>query len=149
MSVSEPSVAAPRPMLTGWRLLWAALRPAKLGSRITYAETSPAAAENTLVLGVIDDPELAMRLLSVRGSVNTTSLEVLASAFGGLLLAFGFLTRFAAAAIAIQMGYIVFVLLWKNGYFLTPRNTGGFEFALLWGLCALGFAFAGVYAVKL
>ena len=63
--------------------------------------------------------------------------------FGGLMLAFGFLTRFAAAAIAIQMGYIVFVLLWKNGYFLTPRSTGGFEFALLWGLCALGFAFAG------
>ena len=82
MNVSEPSVAAPRPMLTGWRRLWAALRPAKLGSRITYAETSPAAAENTLVLGVIDDPELAMRLLSVRGSVNTTSLEALASAFG-------------------------------------------------------------------
>ena len=82
MSVNEPSDAAPRPMLTGWRRLWAALRPAKLGSRITYAETSTAAAENTLVLGVIDDPELAMRLLSVRGSVSATSLEALASAFG-------------------------------------------------------------------
>ena len=63
--------------------------------------------------------------------------------FGGLMLAFGLLTRFAAGAIAIQMGYIVFILLWHNGYFLTPRSTGGFEFALLWGVCALGFALAG------
>ena len=63
--------------------------------------------------------------------------------FGGLLLAFGLLTRLAGAAIAIQMGYIVFVLLWHNGYFLTPRSTGGFEFGLLWGICALGFALAG------
>jgi putative oxidoreductase len=63
--------------------------------------------------------------------------------FGGLALAFGLLTRLAGGAIAIQMAYLVFVVLWHNGYFLTPRTPGGFEFALLWGLCALGFAFAG------
>jgi len=62
--------------------------------------------------------------------------------FGGLLLALGLLTRFAAGAIVIQMGYIVFALLWANGYFLTPR-TNGFEFAMLWGVVALGFFFAG------
>jgi putative oxidoreductase len=63
--------------------------------------------------------------------------------FGGLMLALGLLTRFAAGAIAIQMAYLVFALLWANGYFLTPRTPGGFEFALLWGLVALGFALAG------
>jgi putative oxidoreductase len=62
--------------------------------------------------------------------------------FGGILLALGLFTRFAAAAITIQMAYLVFVILWPNGYFLTPRQNG-FEFALLWGVVALGFWLAG------
>ena len=80
MSLPESPAPARRTTVTGWRRLWAMLRPEKLASRITYAET-PTAADSTLVVGVIDDPELAMRLLSVRGSVNATSLEALATAF--------------------------------------------------------------------
>jgi anti-anti-sigma regulatory factor len=57
------------------------LRPEKLASRIMYAEMPSTAPDSTLVVGVIDDPELAMRLLSVRGAVNATSLEALATAF--------------------------------------------------------------------
>jgi len=79
MSLSESSATTP-PVVTGWRRLWAVLRPARLGSRITYA-AMPSPAANTLVVGVIDDPELAMRLVGVRGSVTATSLGALAKAF--------------------------------------------------------------------
>ena len=85
MSLSESSVpvpSVPRTMAAGWRRLWAMVRPARFGGRITYDDVPPTPAYTTLVVGVIDDPDLAMRLLSVRGPVNRTSLDMLATALG-------------------------------------------------------------------
>ena len=61
--------------------------------------------------------------------------------FGGLLLAVGLFTRIAAAAIAIQMLYIVFFINWANGFFWTPK--AGIEYPLLWGIVALAFFIMG------
>ena len=81
MSSPVSPASAPRSTVTGWRRFWAMLRREQLRSRITYAELPSTAADGTLVVGVIDDPELSMRLLSVRGPVNATSLGALATAF--------------------------------------------------------------------
>ena len=84
MSLSESSApvpSIPHTMVVGWRRLWALLRPARFGGRITYADVPPTPADTSLVVGVIDDPDLAMRLLSVRGAVNPASLDTLATAF--------------------------------------------------------------------
>lgn len=60
--------------------------------------------------------------------------------FGGILLAIGFLTRPAAAAIVILMAVAVFAVHLPNGFFNT---NGGYEYALFWGLVALAFLFRG------
>jgi putative oxidoreductase len=60
--------------------------------------------------------------------------------FGGLLLAIGLFTRPAAVAVGILMLVAVFKVHWANGFFNTA---GGFEFALLWGFVAAGFAMRG------
>jgi putative oxidoreductase len=60
--------------------------------------------------------------------------------FGGFLLAIGLLTRPAAVAIGIVMLVAVFHVHWPNGFF---ANRGGYEFALLWGFVAAGFAMTG------
>jgi len=82
--LSESSVLSPLVVSTiaaGWRRVWALLRPTRFEGRITYSDVPSAPAGPALVVSVIDDPELAMRLLSVRGGVNPTSLEALANAF--------------------------------------------------------------------
>ena len=58
---------------------------------------------------------------------------------GGLLLAFGFLTRFAAAAILIFMINAVWATSAK-GFFWTQ---GGMEYSLLIGVVALVFLIKG------
>lgn len=60
--------------------------------------------------------------------------------FGGLLLAIGFLTRASAVAVGILMLVAIFQVHWPNGFFATR---GGYEFALLWGVVAAGFAMRG------
>ncbi len=59
---------------------------------------------------------------------------------GGLFLAIGFLTRPAAAAIAVVMAVAVFTVHLPNGFFW---GQGGLEYPLLWGLVALGFVLRG------
>ena len=59
---------------------------------------------------------------------------------GGLFLAIGFLTRPAAAAIAVVMGVAVFAVHLPAGFFW---GAGGYEYPLLWGLIALGFVLRG------
>lgn len=49
--------------------------------------------------------------------------------FGGLLIAVGLFTRFAAAAATILLLTATFAVHWKNGFF---AGSGGFEYALLW-----------------
>ena len=85
MSLSESSTpvpSVPRMMLAGWRRLWASLRPGRFGGPVTYSDVVPTPADTSLVVGVIDDPDLAMRLLSVRGQVDQASLDMLVTAFG-------------------------------------------------------------------
>ncbi len=66
--------------------------------------------------------------------------------FGGLFLAIGFLTRPAAAAIAVLMAVAVFKVHLANGFFW---NSGGYEYPLFWGLIALALAFRGAGALSL
>jgi putative oxidoreductase len=61
--------------------------------------------------------------------------------FGGLLLAIGLFTRIAAAAIFLQMAYIVLFINWANGFFWTPK--AGIEYPLLWGIVAFAFFIMG------
>lgn len=60
--------------------------------------------------------------------------------FGGLLLALGLGTRIVGLVVAAMMFYAVFAVHLPNGFFW---NKGGFEYPLLWGVVALGYALRG------
>jgi putative oxidoreductase len=60
--------------------------------------------------------------------------------FGGLLLALGLGTRIVGLIIAGMMFYVVAAIHWRNGFFW---SSGGFEYPLLWGVVALGYALRG------
>jgi putative oxidoreductase len=66
--------------------------------------------------------------------------------FCAIMLAIGFLTRFAAAAIAVEMLVIVFFIQWHFGYLWTNK---GYEFPLLWALLTIAIFFrgGGLYSV--
>jgi hypothetical protein len=84
MSLSESRPQFPsalRTIVARWRRLRTTVRPKLLDARITYAEVPSAPADPGLVIGVIDDPETAMRLVSVRGPVTLASLDALVVAF--------------------------------------------------------------------
>jgi putative oxidoreductase len=68
------------------------------------------------------------------------SLVALTECVGGLLLAFGFLTRFAAAAVVIFMINACWATGHRGGFFWTQ---GGMEFSLLIGVVALVFLIKG------
>src|ERR1700730_3670248 len=59
---------------------------------------------------------------------------------GGICIAFGLFTRFFAAAIAIEMGYLVWPHYWGNGFSWLNR---GYEYVLLWGFVSLAIALRG------
>jgi putative oxidoreductase len=59
---------------------------------------------------------------------------------GGIFIALGLFTRFWAAACAIELGYITFVLYWHNGFAWTGR---GYEYTLMWGLVCFAIALRG------
>jgi len=59
---------------------------------------------------------------------------------GGIAIALGLFTRFFAAAVAIEMGYLTFVHYWHNGFSWLNR---GYEYTLLWGLVTLAIALRG------
>ena len=59
---------------------------------------------------------------------------------GGICIALGLFTRFFAAAIAIEMGYLTFYQYWGNGFSWLNR---GYEYTLLWGLVTLAIALRG------
>ena len=66
--------------------------------------------------------------------------------FGGLFLAVGFLTRPVAVAITVLMAVAILEIHLANGFFWTD---GGYEYPLMWGLLALGFALRGGGAYSL
>jgi putative oxidoreductase len=59
---------------------------------------------------------------------------------GGLCIALGLFTRFFAAAVAIEMGYLTFYQYWGNGFSWLNR---GYEYTLMWGLVMLAIALRG------
>lgn len=59
---------------------------------------------------------------------------------GGIMLALGLLTRFAAAALVIEFAVIVFVVKAGKGYF---GFAGGWELEALYGLLCLAILFRG------
>jgi putative oxidoreductase len=59
---------------------------------------------------------------------------------GGICIALGLFTRFFAAAVAIEMGYLTFVHYWVNGFSWLRT---GYEYVLLWGLVTLAIALRG------
>ncbi len=59
---------------------------------------------------------------------------------GGLMIAFGLLTRPWALAAAIELLVAVFVVHLGNGYFW---NKGGYEFPLLWGVVMIAIFLKG------
>lgn len=65
--------------------------------------------------------------------------------FGGLMIAFGFMTRFAAVAVAVFMAFAVLFHL-GNGFFWTAK---GYEYPLFWGVAAVFFAIKGGGALSI
>jgi putative oxidoreductase len=72
----------------------------------------------------------------VKFAVFLTLVELL----GGIAIALGLCTRFFAAAVAIEMGYLTFHQYWDNGFSWLNR---GYEYVLLWGLVTLAIALRG------
>ena len=67
-------------------------------------------------------------------------LLMLVEFVGGIAIMAGLLTRFFAAAAAIELGYITFVIYWDTGFSWLQR---GYEYALMWGLLCLAIALRG------
>ena len=59
---------------------------------------------------------------------------------GGLCIILGLFTRFFAAANAIEMAFLTFVIYWGNGFSWLNK---GYEFVLLWGFMCLAIALRG------
>ena len=70
----------------------------------------------------------------------------LAETGGGLLLALGLLTPFAAAATVAVMVVAAVSAHWKSGFFVTQ---GGYEYNLVIAIAALSLAFTGAGALSL
>jgi putative oxidoreductase len=68
--------------------------------------------------------------------LTSTYLELI----GGLCVILGLFTRFWAAALAIELGYITFGLYWGNGFSWLHR---GYEYTLMWGLLCFAIALRG------
>jgi putative oxidoreductase len=72
----------------------------------------------------------------VKFAIFLTFIELV----GGICIAAGLFTRFFAAAIAIEMGYLTFHQYWGNGFSWLRT---GYEYVLLWGLVSLAIALRG------
>ena len=59
---------------------------------------------------------------------------------GGLCIMLGLFTRFWAAANAVEMGFLTFVIYWGTGFSWLNR---GYEYTLLWGFMCLAIALRG------
>jgi putative oxidoreductase len=75
-------------------------------------------------------------LFGVKFAIFMTVIEFV----GGICIALGLFTRFFAAAVAIEMGYLVWPHYWGNGFSWLNR---GYEYVLLWGLVSLAVALRG------
>lgn len=67
-------------------------------------------------------------------------LLIVVEFFGGIAIALGFLTRFFAAAVTLEMAVILFTQYLPNGFSWTKQ---GYEYVLLWGLVSLAIWWRG------
>lgn len=65
---------------------------------------------------------------------------VFVEGLGGVCIILGLFTRFFAAANAIEMAFLTFVLYWGAGFSWLNR---GYEYTLLWGIMCLAIALRG------
>jgi len=80
------------------------------------------------------------KVLAQSGWDYGTSLAILLFVLefaGGICLLLGLMTRFWAAALAVEMGVLTFYQYWENGFSWLSR---GYEFTLLWGIVCLAIA---------
>jgi putative oxidoreductase len=63
--------------------------------------------------------------------------------FGGACLALGLFTRLIAALFAIEFAVITFGATFKNGFFFTAPNGGGYEYPLLVLVLMIAIAIRG------
>ncbi len=73
------------------------------------------------------------------GTQLTISLMVI-EFIGGIAIMIGVFTRFFAAAAAVEMGVLTFIIYWNSGFSWLSR---GYEFTLLWGLMCFAIALRG------
>jgi putative oxidoreductase len=88
------------------------------------------------LMGGIGPVAATMTRLSILPAGPAAFTVIAIETIGGPCVAVGFLTRFWAAAMAIEMAVIAFRVQWANGY---PR----FEQFLLWGILAFVIALRG------
>jgi len=63
---------------------------------------------------------------------------------GGICIAVGFLTRFFAAALAVEMLIAMLAAHWANGFYvLVSQQKNGYEFVLLLGIACFFIAIRG------
>src|SRR5262245_35078077 len=81
MSQSHTPRRVLRYMLAGLRPMVRSFRSNKqFRGRIEYGTAALHPSTADLVIGIIDDPELSMRLVSVRGRISPTTIDALANA---------------------------------------------------------------------
>jgi len=67
-------------------------------------------------------------------------LLLVVEGIGGLCIILGLFTRFWAAANAIEMAFLTFVIYWANGFSWLNK---GYEFVLLWGFMCFAISLRG------
>lgn len=73
-------------------------------------------------------------------------LALLIEFVGGICITLGLLTRFWAAAAAVEMAVITFDVYWSSGFSWLNR---GYEYTLMWGLLAFAISLRGGGAYSL
>jgi len=130
----------PRPLLPFLETFYVAVVP------WTWPLVRFAIGWNLVVHGygkVLRGPTAQAALLARDGSdygVPLALLLIFVELIGGVCIALGLFTRFFAAAIAIEMGYLTFHTYWGHGFSWTVR---GYEYVLMWGIVSLAIALRG------
>ena len=95
-----------------------------------------------LVRGMEGQAVLLDKTIPYPHSINLplSYLLTFVEGLGGLCIILGLFTRFFAAATALEMAFLTFVLYWSTGFSWLAR---GYEYTLLWGFMCLAIALRG------